>query len=497
MFKMELKLAGGTVSKAKLLQALALDSVPKTSHREHYFDTPTRQLAAKGLLLAMSFKNGAWHQTLSMTDGRAGKAPVDLVLLQERNGKDVPATDLERHRSKLAAHALKRALDWRAGQPAPTLIEQFVVTFERRMLDPEAGKGRLRLLLDAGTIRAQGAAWPCCEVVMKADSRDGLERMFALAQHLVHDHGMCLGMTDPALRGLNLIGSSSPLSAFLAGPVKFDASGDADQQFRAMVRHGLEHILLNAHEFAGGECETERIHQLRVGIRRLRTLLTEVGSLSSGVNPAWEVALARVFRKLGAQRDQDLLGDLQRKMADAGAPELLSRPAFNPKEPLSRDAVRTPDFQSVLIDLLCFSICPSTTPSIQAQPLRKLLKRRLEALHHKVLSDGKRFASLSEAQQHRVRKRLKRLRYLSEFARPLFKRGKVDRYLEALRPAQDALGAYNDRITALTAWRRHTKAEAHAWFAVGWLSSGRNQATQACQTALHEIEKVARFWPKA
>lgn len=214
-------------------------------------------------------------------------------------------------------------------------------------------------------------------------------------------------MTDLACRGLNLIGSSRPLSASLAGP--------------------------------------------------------------NGVNPAWQVALTRVFRKLGAQRDQDLLGDLQRKMADAGAPELLSRPAFNPNAPLSRDAVRTPDFQSVLIDLLCFSICPSTAPSVHAQPLRKLLKRRLEALHHKVLSDGKRFASLPEAQQHRVRKRLKRLRYLSEFARPLFERGKVDRYLEALRPAQNAMGAYNDRITALTAWRRHTKADAHAWFAVGWL----------------------------
>ncbi|MDO9005799.1 MAG: CHAD domain-containing protein [Aquabacterium sp.] len=495
MFKMELKLAGGAVSKARLLQALALESVPKTLHREHYFDTPTGQLAAGGVLLAMSFEDGVWRQTLCLSDGGSSKVPIDMVDLPEHKGKDVPFVHLDRHRSKLSARALRRALNWRAGEPVPTLIQQFVLRFERRMLDMEAGQGRLRLQLDLGTIRAQGSAWPCCEVVMKLDSRDGLQRMFALAQRLVHDHGMCLGMTDPALRGLNLIGSSGPLSASLAGPVKFDAAGDADQQFRAMVRHGLEHILLNAPEFVDQPREAERIHQLRVGIRRLRTLLTEVGSSHSGVNPAWQVALARVFRKLGAQRDQDLLGDLQRKMADAGAPELLGTPAFNPNAPLSRDAVRTPDFQSVLIDLLCFSICSSTTPSVQAQTLRKLLKRRLEALHHKVLSDGKRFASLPEAQQHRVRKRLKRLRYLSEFARPLFKRGKVDRYLEALRPAQDALGAYNDRITALTAWRTHTKADAHAWFAVGWLSAGRDQATQACQTALHEIEKVARFWP--
>lgn len=72
--------------------------------------------------------------------------------------------------------------DWRAGAPVPTLIQQFVVRFERRMLDMEAGQGRLRLQLDLGAIPAQGSAWPCCEVVMKLDSRDGLEHMFALAQ---------------------------------------------------------------------------------------------------------------------------------------------------------------------------------------------------------------------------------------------------------------------------------------------------------------------------
>lgn len=491
---MELKLAAAAVHKNSLLQALALDLVPKTSHRTCYFDTAARQLAAKGLLLALVFEDGAWRQTLSLSDGWTSKAPIDLVLLQEHNGKDVPAADLERHRSKLATHALKRALHWRAGEPAPTLIEQFVVTFDRRMQDMEAGQGRFRILVDMGIIRAQGTAWPWCEVVMKLDSSDGLERMFALARRLVHDHGMCLGMADPAMRGLNLIGSSRSPIASLADPVKFDVAGDAPQQFQAMVRNGLEHILRNTREFANQQCEGEQIHQLRVGIRRLRTLLTEVGSSCDGVNPAWQVSLARVFRKLGAQRDQDLLGELQRKMQEAGAPECLTRPALQPTASVLRDAVRAPDFQTVLLDLLFFSVCPSTTPSVQAQPLRKLLKRRLETLRRKVLSDGKCFASLPEARQHRARKRLKRLRYLSEFARPLFKRGKVDRYLEALRPAQDALGAYNDRIMGLTAWRSLAKTDAHAWFAVGWLSAGRDQATKACQTALHEIDKVPRFW---
>lgn len=494
MFEAELKVAAEAVSKARLLKALALESAPEASHREHYFDTATRQLAARGLLLAMSFEDGVWRQILSMSDGLGSKVPIDMVVIQEHTGKDVPVPDLRAHQSKRAAHALKKAINWRAGQTVPALIEQFVLVFDRRVRDMRGEQGRFRLLLDTGSIRTQGTTWPYCDVVMKPDSSNGLERMFALAQRLVRDHGMCLGIADPALRGLNLIGSSWPRRASWAGPVKFDAAGDADQQFRAMVRHGLEHILLNASKSANQSCETDRIHQLRVGIRRLRTLLSEVGSSYSGVDPAWQASLAQVFRKLGAQRDLDLLGVLHRKMQEAGAPEFLTSPALKPITLESRDVVRAPDFQSVLMDLLCFSACPSTTLPVQAPPLRKLLKRRLEKLHRKVLSDGDNFASLPEPQQHRARKRLKRLRYLSEFARPLFKRDKVDRYLEALRPAQDALGAYNDCITALTVWRKCAKTDPHAWFAVGWLSGGRDRATQACQTTFHEIGKVARFW---
>jgi CHAD domain-containing protein len=182
-------------------------------------------------------------------------------------------------------------------------------------------------------------------------------------------------------------------------------------------------------------------------------------------------------------------------MREAGAPEFTPCPDANFPASMSSSMVRHPTFQGTLLDLLAFSLCRTTTPIGDGRSLRKLLKRRLERLHRKVLSDGKRFASLPEAHQHRVRKRLKRLRYLSEFVRPLFKHRKVDRYLEALNPAQDALGAYNDRVVALDMWRRHAQTEQKAWFAVGWLSADRDQAMQTCQEALRKVGKSTRFWP--
>ena len=75
-------------------------------------------------------------------------------------------------------------------------------------------------------------------------------------------------------------------------------------------------------------------------------------------------------------------------------------------------------------------------------------RRGVLHVDRQVTEDGGQFRDLPEEDQHAVRKRLKRLRYLSEFVAPLFRQSRVERYLGGLRPAQDALGDYNDALVA-------------------------------------------------
>ena len=101
-----------------------------------------------------------------------------------------------------------------------------------------------------------------------------------------------------------------------------------------------------------------------------------------------------------------------------------------------------------------------------------------------------------------VRKRLKRLRYLAEFVALLFGEkkddgGAADRYLKALRPAQDALGAFNDEAVALALYREAAARDARAWFAVGWFTARRDTGAKDCRKALAKIEDAARFWKKS
>ena len=67
----------------------------------------------------------------------------------------------------------------------------------------------------------------------------------------------------------------------------------------------------------------EHVHQLRVGIRRLRTALREMADLAPAIDPAWEPALVDTFRALGRQRDRDhLLQTVQPQIEAVGGPPI-------------------------------------------------------------------------------------------------------------------------------------------------------------------------------
>ena len=142
---------------------------------------------------------------------------------------------------------------------------------------------------------------------------------------------------------------------------------------------------------------------------------------------------------------------------------------------------------------------PASPAPLDADAARRVLRKRLQRLHKQVMREGERFESLDTESQHRVRKRLKRLRYLAEFVAPLFDaadKGGAERYLKALRPAQDALGEFNDEAVALALYREATERDSRAWFAVGWFSARHAAGARACAKALGKIDKAARFWKK-
>ena len=263
---------------------------------------------------------------------------------------------------------------------------------------------------------------------------------------------------------------------------------------QAVVGACLEQVTEYASEIAGGSTDAEHIHQLRVGIRRLRTALRELAGLTDGIDQAWEAPLVEVFRALGRHRDQGHLARSVEPVIEGAGGPAVEAAALATDVPDPGPVVRSPAFQDSLLALLAFVHREAGHDGPHHDATKKRVRKALARLHALVLKDGARFASLDESHQHRVRKRVKRMRYLAEFAAPLFRSRKTRAFADSLKPLQDALGGYNDELMALHAYRALAPQQPEAWFAVGWLSARREPHALACQRAVEEFSRTRPFW---
>jgi CHAD domain-containing protein len=124
------------------------------------------------------------------------------------------------------------------------------------------------------------------------------------------------------------------------------------------------------------------------------------------------------------------------------------------------------------------------------------VKRRLARWDRRVRTDIERFDDLDERERHALRKRIKRLRYATEWVAPLFSGRPAKRYLAALRDAQACLGEVNDVTLALAAFQARAPAEPLALFALGWLTSQRECLLATAPQRLAALARAPRFWKK-
>jgi CHAD domain-containing protein len=180
--------------------------------------------------------------------------------------------------------------------------------------------------------------------------------------------------------------------------------------------------------------EPEYLHQARVGLRRLRSALRAFAPILQQTGPL-KRALRRLAPALGAARDADvLLATLE--AAKAGPPALRAARAYRNQ---ARAAIPHAALEGFLFQALRWLDAKPWTET--EHRLADFAAERLERLHGKVMQRPQ----LGKAKgRHRLRVRLKRLRYACEFTAPAFAPAAVDAYVHRLRALQDILGDLND-----------------------------------------------------
>jgi triphosphatase len=492
MTEFELKLEIPADRLAPLLAAIRQGDTVRERLRATYFDTQEGALAGHGIVVRMRQEGRKWVQTAKAPGRGALERLEHNASVTPDVGAMAPAVELARHDGTPVGEAIRRALELKPGAAFPPLVALYETDVTRLSVAVRRGDSELEVALDEGRIVAGARSLPVRELEVEL-KRGRPADAVRLAREGCAIHGLWLSTISKSMQGQRLAGTAArPARAAPTPGYGRHAGGPA--LVTAVVGACLEQVLQFASEVAAGSSEAEDIHQLRVGIRRLRTALRELGGLAEAIDPAWEAPLIAVFRALGRHRDQHHLARGVEPLIEAAGGPAIDAAALAQDIPDPAAAVRTPAFQDSLLALLAFVHRDAGQAGPGHAETARRVRKGLARLHAQVIEDGGHFASLDEGRQHRVRKRAKRLRYLAEFTAPLFHSRRSQAFADSLRPVQDALGLYNDELMALQAYRALAAAEPRAWFAVGWLSARREPNALACQRAVRDFARVRPFW---
>jgi inorganic triphosphatase YgiF len=489
MQEIELKLQVDPARRAAVASEVAGRTPARRLHLQaSYFDTADRALAQARLALRVRREGRHWVQTLKgATDDGLTRAEHNVPL--EAGAVEAPMADPSLHAETEVG---RRLLGVIGSAWAPALQCLYRTDVWRRTRRLRTRLGHVELAFDEGRIVAGDRQRRLSELEIELLGGSPLA-VLETARRWVARHGVTLDTRSKSELGDLLARGETMAPERHAGEVRLCASMSVGQAWSAVLRSCLDQVSVNASQLASGEYRDEHVHQLRVGLRRLRTALRLFD-----VDPALPLVeqAARVFRALGQSRDVAALKPLEAELGEAiEAVRAGLRAAGiegSGEAPDPVDVVRDPATQTLLLDLLVAAQVPPLTED--GADLTLMMAARLNRWHRRAVSDARRFMTLDDVARHRLRKRAKRLRYAIEFTGELFERKGVKRYLKTLRRLQERLGALNDVTTALDFFRRRAVEHTSSAFAMGWLAARREALIRACGPELEDFVEADRFW---
>ncbi len=506
--EIKLELAPASLPRLKeipLIRALEARPRPRTEVSV-YFDTGKHKLHKKGLLLRVRRIGNRHIQTIK-ANGKAG--------LFERDEWETEIAGEAPDLSLAGGTALEPLVNGKLRRQLKPLFETRV----RRTAYPLADDRRaIALTIDRGSIETGARSAPLCEIELELE-RGNVSDLFDVARELMDALPAQLAFKSKSERGYELIDDEQG-APVRAAPVDLAAGTSTRDGFKAIGRACLKQIVGNEPALIAGDAEG--VHQMRVGLRRLRAAMSlfadmlrdpqtaaikaELKWLAGELAPAREldVLMSRVVTPVRRRHARwDGIPSLTQELSEKRATALVQ----------AQNAVRSERFRTLTLETAAWlEIGQWTKPQDDLVRDRGEIAVELFAAEQltrrwsKIRKRGKALARLDARSRHKLRIQAKKLRYAAEFFAGLFagKRSSKRRkkFLPALERLQDGLGDLNDiavhegLMTAMGARRR--RGSRKRAFAAGLLTGREDARCDAAMAAAieayAELAKVKPFW---
>lgn len=435
----ELKLAGDRRALSAAFAGLAGDAVCIRALRSTYYDTPDGALWRRGYTLRVretaadggpqmtlkeergaGLERGEWSARLSSPEPRIALLPDDV------------------------RQSAMGGIDTRGMGP------RFVTDIERHSAELHTGGAVVDVSLDIGRVVAGDRELPVAELEFELLSGP-VSDLLAAARATVEERHLAVRTRSKAARGVALLTGDPPVVT--ARVPRLSASDTVSTALGRVAAATAAHLLGNLDApFGGGP---ERVHQMRVALRRFRSALYlfrgRLAPAAVGVRKDARWA----FGQLGPARDLDVfleesLPAVRKSVGSSGLGHLDDIGRMR-RDEAYRSVARLlgePRFNRLLLDLLGAGAEPATLAREADAPLADAAPRMLDRGYRRIVDTGEDFARRSMTERHDLRVLLKRFGYGCDSLHGLYPGAKTRRYRKRLARLQRALGAANDAWTA-------------------------------------------------
>jgi inorganic triphosphatase YgiF len=443
-----------------------------------YYDSAALELRQHAMALRLRRVGKQWIQTLK------GGGEVSAGLHQRNEWETpVPSEQLDFDALKACGGELPHGVSNRL-QPV------FVTDFTRnvRLVDFEGAQ--IELCLDSGEIRAGQSSCPISELELELKSGSP-QQLFKLALALLDIVPLSVEHTSKAEYGYLLFSAAKPSVSKARFPA-LNRKQNISSAVQSMIGACLAHVESNV-PGALLKVDEEYLHQVRVGLRRLRVVL----AIAQRFHADDELTIlreqvAKLCVELGRSRDWDVfvtqtLAPICTRLPEhTGLREVLSvsERARKKQHAGMESSLASQDFQRLLLRFGAW-MHGEQAGEVETTPVQ-FATQVLDKRSKQVLKHGKELVGENVEQLHLLRIACKKLRYSTEMFGSLFNETRTRGYVAALAELQDILGILNDIAVAhrlldeldnaarhdtlalIRGWMEHDYAERVAEFGKAW-----------------------------
>lgn len=460
--EIELKFQLEPESVSALLHHPALKTAKKPADVEEqastYFDTDRLDLKKADILLRVRRTGKKRIQTVKLGNGTGLFARGEWERIITSDEPDFSA----------AKHTpLSRVLDSKVRRRLRPVFQTLIQRRRYRLMENGSS---IEAAVDQGQVTTDAGSLPLCELELEL-KQGRVKDLFRAARNIGRSIPMTLATKSKSARGYDLLAGTDGRSAAKTAEFALNKRARTGAAFQAIARRCLQQIVENVPAVSRGNGDA--LHQMRIGLRRLRTAISLLSEMLADTKREFiKAELKWASAELSRARDIDVFESEVGTHANGTDGDDLSgvdrlRRALKVKREgafhQAGEVVRSARFRNLLLETSEWIETGDWITSkhkrcreLRDMPIRKFARKELARRYKKVLKRGKGLERLNEAQRHKLRIAGKKLRYAVEFFKTLFSKKpqtrRSDRLLKSLKTFQDALGALNDiRVRELLA----------------------------------------------